>query len=250
MAELSSRERVLRAVHGKDVDRTPRLFRAEAPVRDAITKAKGFADIYALYDHYGIDTQHIPVIYDKTKEVPCNFRDVHDANYIREFPFPGEGYVNVGDSLKIAESASASGRAVVGGVWASLFTHSRGLIGEERFLCSIYDEPELIEALVTWVTDMYISWNEQYLKACGKYIDIYYFGSDFGTQGSMFVSEEHYVRFFKENMRRIVASAKKYVDVVMFHTCGSVFDIIGHLIDIGVDILDPVQTGANKMQPG
>ena len=279
MKELSSRERVLRSVCGGDIDRTPRLFRADASVAGSVMQKKGFGDMEALYGHYGIDTKHIGVAYNTIKPKPCDiegcyfdmfgnlhrvstngkyatdaivepaFANVHDVEYIQDFPFPAEGYVDIEESKKAAEAAHSSGRAVVGGVWASLFTMSRSLMGEERFLCSLYDEPELIEALVSRITDMYMDWNEQYLKACGEYIDIYYFGSDFGTQGSMFLSEEHYVRFFLGNMRRIVEGAKKHVDTVMFHTCGAVDELIPHLIDIGVDILDPVQTGANGMQP-
>ncbi|MCL2813150.1 MAG: hypothetical protein FWD23_00975 [Oscillospiraceae bacterium] len=277
---LSSRERVLRAAHmNEDIDRPPRLFRANPNVAEAVMKKKGFGDMTELYDYYNIDTTHVPVIYDSVETKGCDikdcyydmfgnlhqratngsyvtdaiikpaFEDIDDIDYIASFGFPDFRIVNTGQSAKHAENAAGSGRAVVGGVWASLFTQSRSLLGEERFLCSLYDEPELVKALITRVTDMYISWNEAYLSACGKYIDIYYFGSDFGTQGSMFISEKHYEEFFKENMRRIVAGAKKYVKTAMFHTCGAVFDIIPHLVDIGVDILDPVQADAYKMSP-
>ena len=277
---LSSRERALRAVRmNGDIDRVPHLFRADPFVADIIMKAKKFRDMESLYDYYGIDTQQIPVMYNDIKTKPCDikgcyfdmfgnlhqtatngsyatdaiikpaFEDIDDIDYISSFPFPDHNIVNLEKSAKVAENAFASGRAAVGGVWASLFTQSRALLGEERFLCSLYDEPDLANALVARVTDMYISWNEAYLKACGKYIDIYYFGSDFGTQKSMFISTDHFVKFFKENMRRIVSSAKKYVGTAMFHTCGAIFDIIPHLIDIGVDILDPVQADAHKMSP-
>lgn len=277
---LSSRERVARAARkNADIDRPPRLFRANADVAGAVMRKKGFGDMTALCDYYDIDTTHVPVVYNSPEIKACDiencyydmfgnlhqtasngsyatdaiikpaFGDVADADYIASFAFPDFRIVNAGESVKRAESAAGSGRAVVGGVWASLFTQSRSLLGEERFLCSLYDEPELAQTLITRVTDMYIAWNEAYLNACGKYIDIYYFGSDFGTQGSMFISEKHYEQFFKEDMRRIVESAKKYVKTAMFHTCGAVFDIIPHLIDIGVDILDPVQADAHKMSP-
>ena len=280
MAALSGRERVLRAArHNCDIDRAPYLFRADPHVTDAIIKKKGFADMASLYDYYGIDTLRAAAAYNEVHIKPCDIEGCHydmfgnlhqtssngsyvtdavvkpaledicDIDRISDFALPDGGIVNLENSKKYAENAAASGRAVAGGVWASLFTQSRALLGEERFLCSLYDEPELVSALVTRITDMYISWNEAYLKSCGEYIDIYYFGSDFGTQSSMFISEKHYVRFFKENMRRIIENAKKYVEVVMFHTCGAVFDIIGHLIDIGVDILDPVQADAAKMSP-
>ncbi|MCL1792657.1 MAG: hypothetical protein FWG34_02185 [Oscillospiraceae bacterium] len=277
---LPSRERVLKSARmDEEIDRPPRLFRADASVAKALMKAKGLKDICSLYDYYGIDTQHIGVAYNSVETKPCDMKDCHydmfgnlhrtasngtystdaiikpvfgeigDISRIEAFPFPDSGIVNVELSIKHAQNAAASGRAVVGGVWASLFTQSRALLGEERFLCALCDEPKLARALISRVTDMYISWNEAYLKACGKYIDIYYFGSDFGTQSSMFISREHYQKFFKENMRRIVESAKKYVGTAMFHTCGAVFDIIPDLIEIGVDMLDPVQADAFKMSP-
>ena len=279
MAALSGRERVKRAARHEDIDRAPYLFRADPHVTGALMEAKGFADISSLYEYYDIDTMRISPAYNSAKIKPCELEgchydmfgnlhqvssngeyatdaiirpaleDVFDADHISALAWPGGGIVNIAQSLEDAKNAAASGRAVAGGVWASLFTQSRSLLGEERFLCALYDEPELAGRLISRVTDMYISWNEAYLESCGECIDIYYFGSDFGTQSSMFISEKHYVEFFKENMRKIVASAKKYVDTVMFHTCGAVFDIIGHLIDIGVDILDPVQADAYRMSP-
>jgi len=279
---LSSRERVLRAARmNQDIDRPPYIFRADAKVAANIIKTKGFKDIFELYDYYNIDTQYVPVIYNNFKIKPCDIKNcyydmfgnlhqtafspdggyatdaiikpalenIYKTDQIAALELPDCAIVNKMQSEEAAKTAAASGRAVVGGVWASLFTQSRALLGEERFLCALYEEPELINALITRVTDMYISWNEAYLQACGKYIDIYYFGSDFGTQASMFISPAHYAEFFKNNMRRIISSTKKYVGTVMFHTCGAVFDIIPDFIDIGVNILDPVQTAAYKMSP-
>ena len=111
------------------------------------------------------------------------------------------------------------------------------------------EEPEYVKALVDRVTDFYLDMNRAYLDLCRSYIDVYYFGIDLVTQRGLFISKEHFQTFLKENMTRVTKQAKEYGLPVMFHSCGSVAEIIPDLIDCGIDILDPVQVCAAGMEP-
>ena len=121
------------------------------------------------------------------------------------------------------------------------------MIGEEKYLTALVDNPQLIAGVVERITDCFLELNLAYLSYCGKYIDIYYLGSDFGIQDSMFISGEMFREFFKPHLKRLVDQAKEFGLPVMYHTCGAVSGIIGDLIECGVDILDPVQVSAAGM---
>ena len=116
-------------------------------------------------------------------------------------------------------------------------------------LMNMVANPDLVARLIEKVTDFFLEANDAYLSACAQWHDIYYFGSDFGTQLSMFISPDMYRRFYKPHMKRIADQAKSFDLKVMFHTCGAVSEIIDDLIDIGIDILDPVQVSAANMKP-
>jgi uroporphyrinogen decarboxylase len=92
------------------------------------------------------------------------------------------------------------------------------------------------------------------IEAAGpENVDIVYFGEDLGTQdGCMFDPETIYPRYLKPRHRRMVESVKSLTKgkaKVCFHCCGSAYHFIDHLIDIGVDALNPVQVTARNMEP-
>lgn len=163
--------------------------------------------------------------------------------------WPDSAVLDLPACIKNAAEARESGMAVYGGIWASIFTRSRELLGEETFFITMFEKPDYIRSLVDRITDFYLEINKTYLDACHGEIDVYYYGSDFGTQRSLFISPEHFRAFFKPNLKRIADQAKGYNLPVMFHTCGCVKDIIPDLIDCGIDILDPIQVSAEGMSP-
>jgi uroporphyrinogen decarboxylase len=176
--------------------------------------------------------------------------EAEDPDDVERIKWPGRDFVDIEASVNAAKEARETGLAVYGGAWASLFTNSRSIMGEENLLISLISNPELVTRLIERLTDFYIETNEVYFQACSRYIDVFYFGSDFGTQNSMFISKEMFNRFFKSSFKRLVEHAKGFGLKVMYHTCGAVTSIINDLIDCGIDILDPVQVSAAGMEPG
>ena len=73
--------------------------------------------------------------------------------------------------------------------------------------------------------------------------DIVEFNDDLGTQENLMMSPELYRKFIKPRHKLLVKMFKKYAPAakVFFHSCGSVYKIIPDFIDIGIDILNPVQ---------
>jgi uroporphyrinogen decarboxylase len=67
---------------------------------------------------------------------------------------------------------------------------------------------------------------------------------DWGTQLSPMISPAMWRKFFAANYRRVFDEIHRAGKLVMFHSCGNILPLIGDLIDVGVDILDPIQPEA------
>ena len=98
---------------------------------------------------------------------------------------------------------------------------------------AMLDQPDLIARLVERDADSYLAINEALFSRCADCLDVYYFGSDFGTQQSLFVSRALIQQFYLPHVKRLAEHAKGYGLKVMYHTCGAVRELIPDLIACG-----------------
>lgn len=247
--ELGHRERVLRSLAHQNIDRVASFFFAEEEVRVRVCHELALADELDILRFFEVDTVRAwPVMKPDATPFP-DLTDVSEVGDINRVAWPGRDDVDVEACAAAAREARSTGLAVLGGIWASIFTIPRRSMGEAAFLQALVDNPTFIDAVVERTAEAFIEQNDAYFAACAGDVDIYFFGSDFGTQRSLFISPKMYRRFFKSHMGRIVEHAKRYGVRVMYHTCGAVTEIIPDLIEIGIDALDPVQVSAQGMEP-
>jgi uroporphyrinogen decarboxylase len=88
-----------------------------------------------------------------------------------------------------------------------------------------------------------------YFAEIGPYIDVTEcLGDDMADQRGLCFSLDQYVKIFKPMHRKIIQAVKKHTGAkIMFHICGAAYPFIPHLIDIGVDVINPVQLTAANM---
>ena len=126
------------------------------------------------------------------------------------------------------------------------------LRGMEDFLKDLYRNPKAACYLMDRLADYNIKTSENMIREAGAgNIDIIFFGEDLGTQdGCMFDPDATYARLIKPRHERIIQTLKSLTGAKsLFHCCGSAYKFIDHLIDIGVDALNPVQITARNMEP-
>lgn len=88
-----------------------------------------------------------------------------------------------------------------------------------------------------------------YYGALGDYVHYTSSGDDFATQNSLFMSPNMFKELIKPYFKDRIVHTKKYTKAkFLHHSCGSVYPIINDLIDIGVDILNPIQPKAKYME--
>lgn len=126
--------------------------------------------------------------------------------------------------------------------------------GFEAYLKDLYKRPDALQRLMDKLCDFWCDTAETVITAAGQEnVDIIYFGEDLGTQdGCMFDPDAIYSRYLKPRHRRMVETVKSLTHgraKVCFHCCGSAYHFIPHLIEIGVDALNPVQVTAKDMEP-
>ena len=122
------------------------------------------------------------------------------------------------------------------------------LVGMENLMMLMYDDPELVEALLDKIVNFYLECNKRMFEKAGNLMQIYFMGDDYGTQNSLLYSPDMFRRFIKPRLKKLYDLAKSYGYVVQQHSCGSVVKIIPDLIEIGLDGLHPIQVSAAGME--
>jgi len=140
--------------------------------------------------------------------------------------------------------------AVFGWFNGSIFETSQFLCGWGEFMVRLAADKEFASKLLGKLTEGVIRDLKMYLDAVGKYIDIIGFGDDFGFQRGLQISPNLFKDMFKPHLSSIYSTAHNLTDAYLFmHSCGSVEQLIEDFIEMGVDVLNPVQTSASNMDP-
>ncbi len=140
--------------------------------------------------------------------------------------------------------------AIMGSFGGSILEWGQGLRGWENFMIDLAMRTPFVQELMDKMVEVHLKNLEGFLQAVGDYIQIIEMGDDLGTQTATQISPDMYRELIKPRHKAIYQYAKKHSNLFLFlHSCGSVYDLIPDLIDAGVDILNPVQTSAAKMEP-
>jgi uroporphyrinogen decarboxylase len=120
----------------------------------------------------------------------------------------------------------------------------------DQFLADLIDNRRKALALLDKLVETHLANLEKLLPAVEGFVQIIQMGDDLGTQQALEISPRLYREVFKPRQRRIFESVKKRSSLRLFlHSCGAIADVIPDLIEIGVEILNPVQTSARGMDP-
>jgi uroporphyrinogen decarboxylase len=124
------------------------------------------------------------------------------------------------------------------------------MCGFDDFLLKMALEPEFVIKFFDIILEYQKKVIDIYYGALGEYIHFTTSGDDFGTQTGPFISPSMFEELVKPYYKERISYTKKYTKGYYFHhTCGAVYPLIPHLIDAGIDILNPIQPGAKDMEP-
>ena len=159
---------------------------------------------------------------------------------ILAYPFPDYSESNLSETRTAVETCHANDQVAVGYASNAFWEPSWYLRGMENLMVDMMMEDPMAEVLLDKVTELAIQRVRLYAN-CG--VDVIFLGDDVGTQRSLMMSEELYCTWLKPRLSRVIGAIKE-IDpsiLVTYHSCGYITPLIPHLIDAGIDILNPVQ---------
>ncbi len=124
------------------------------------------------------------------------------------------------------------------------------MFGFAEFMMRLAADRELVECFFDRLVRWHIANLEVFLPAVEGLVDIVAVGDDLGTQTSLIVSPTTYRQLVKPRQARVYDYIRRHSSARLFlHSCGAIEPILGDLIEIGVQIINPVQIGAAGMEP-
>lgn len=127
----------------------------------------------------------------------------------------------------------------------------KGIRDIEEWYISLHSRPDYLKELFTRQCEIALENLEKIYEAVGDRVAaVFLTGTDFGMQSGPFLSTKTYLELFRpfhERLNEWVHQNTRWKTFI--HSCGSVFPLIGHFIDAGFDILNPVQCSAAQMEP-
>jgi uroporphyrinogen decarboxylase len=153
-----------------------------------------------------------------------------------------------------AELSKRRARAVddhmarLGVLWSSHFQDACSVFGMERVLLSALVQPDKFKAILDRITKFYLGIGEIFFKATKGFLDAVLIGNDLGSQTGLLVDRALINDYIFPGTKMIIDQAKSYDLKVMYHSCGAIFPVIEDIINLGADIIHPVQTAAYGME--
>lgn len=184
----------------------------------------------------------------RTLNSPGYFENLDDLSMVDKFDWPDPSkYISKEECKRICKRAPKD-MAITGIIWSAHFQDALAAFGMENGLIQMLTAPEMFRAVINRIVDFYLQANEIFYEATKGYLDAILIGNDFGAQTGLIVSPENLREFVIPGARQLVDQAHSYGLKVIHHSCGSIFEIIPDLIEIGVDAIHPIQALAANME--
>lgn len=136
--------------------------------------------------------------------------------------------------------------ALIGGNTSSLFYLGWVLRGMEQFMMDIILNKDFVDYLMDRIVEWNIALLDGILNEIGDFIEYQWIGDDWGVQNGPLISLKMFRDIVAPGFRKIIDFIKSKTKAkVIYHTCGSTYFVMEDLIDIGVDIIQPLQANAS-----
>jgi len=301
---LTSRERVLTAIHHEQPDRVPLVIGVSNATGIKMKPYRGIKDIIGvqapddyIYDWPELGTADIDE--DTMRRLRCDVRGVLDlepeatrtrnreraphSDYIDSWgsgqteitpgewfpsvhPLPDartveeleayQGWPDMSDPTRITHVRETARRlaeenqyAILATPWLLFpFERAYAMQGMEAFLLNMAMDPDFARALMEKIAVHCKQLMGRFLEELGDNVDIIKIGDDLGTQKSLMISPKMYREILKPIHADFISFIKARTKAkVLFHSDGDVAPLIDDFVEIGVDILNPIQTSAGTM---
>jgi uroporphyrinogen decarboxylase len=145
----------------------------------------------------------------------------------------------------VKETADAHrDKYLLGWVWFTLFERMWFLRGFNNLMMDMIADPGPFQQLLEIVFQHALTATERWSEVG---VDGIHFSDDWGSQTNLLISPDDWRRIFKPCYRRLFDAVHRQGAHVWFHSCGNVAELLPDFLDIGLDVLNPVQPQAMRI---
>ena len=175
-----------------------------------------------------------------------------NTDAIEKYPWPNPTDPVIFQGLKekaIRLYKETDASLIVGRTFGNgILTMGGWLEGYENWFCDLISNPKRVNKIMDKVLELKMKYWNRMLNEIGDYVDVVVEYDDLGTQDSLLISPELYRKYVKPRQKELFDFIKRKSSVyVFFHSDGAIYDLIPDLIEVGIDILNPIQIGLLKM---
>lgn len=151
----------------------------------------------------------------------------------------------------IIGNLAGAGYGDPGALPAPFEKHPKGIRKFDEWIMAQIMYPEYVQEVFEMQTEFMLKNLEIYKQACGDRIQICWIsGTDFGTQNSEIMSADMFRELYKPYYKRVCDWIHKNTNWKTYaHTCGCLVRLLDDIVDMGLDIINPVQLSAAGMDP-
>ncbi len=169
---------------------------------------------------------------------------------LADYPFPkgGDPTRFSGVRQEAMKLRNETPYALCTGISGVVYEYCWYMRGLERWFMDTIENPEFCEALLDKTLEFWMEFHSGFMEAVGDIVDVIMIGDDLAGQSGPLFSVEFYKKVVKPRQKKLIEHIKSRTNAkIWYHTCGSCMPLIPELIDNGVDILNPVQISAERM---
>lgn len=145
------------------------------------------------------------------------------------------------DYSHLPEAIKGQAHRPIRGGGSEPFLHYKNLRGEEQAYVDLVENPEIVHYCLDKLFEIAYQDTLRIFEAIPGKVMITYVAEDLGAQNSLLYSPEHIREFLLPRMKRMMDLTKQHGSRVFHHSDGAIRAILPDLIDIGIDVLNPVQ---------
>jgi uroporphyrinogen decarboxylase len=274
--DMTPRERVLAVLSRQQPDRLPREVKLTPPLLDGFQQRTGSSDPAEYYNlevrevyfrpprempdfspyypeglpplpnpagwevgEWGVGQKPGSMLHFIHIEHPMKY--MRDVAELKDYPFPDptpvERHAHLEDEVRAFHDR---GLFVIGFMEWTIFEIAWHMRGMEQLFMDMVTQPEFVSYLLERITEIRSFQARRHAEAG---VDLIKIGDDVGTQENLLMSPAMYREWFKPCHAAVVRAAKGVRPdlLVSYHSDGKCWDLVPDLIEIGVDVLNPVQ---------
>jgi len=200
-------------------------------------------------DEWGIEYKEMKNIYNTYVEVVkhplanADMKDLENYDWPDPYTIPNLRIKTQPLRNEAKELYEHTDYAIVGGyIGGQILERCWYLRGMEQFMIDLSNNREFATTLMDRILEVEKGFMDLFLRAVGKYIHIIIVSDDLGSQRGPLISPKMYRALIKPRHKELYRFIKKRTNAkILQHSDGAVFPFIEDLIDVGVDILNPLQ---------